>query len=168
MHPFEEVKGILCYRFEPVDEAALFPVSVSAISHFFLLHKIDIPGDDCCPAASPAPDHCYTQVWPMTGRLSSSVTSVQSPDNLGQISPLPSSITTISSLPWPASSLLISGIAFCLSPCYSLLFLSKVKMYFPQCKRLKLKFRIQRRCGMMLWLNCYVIYFIIPRVSCRE
>ena len=72
------------------------------------------------------------------------------------------------SLPWPASSLLISGIAFCLSPCYSLLFLSKVKMYFPQCKRLKLKFRIQRRCGMMLWLNCYVIYFIIPRVSCRE
>ena len=46
-HPFEEVRRILCYRLDPAEGAALFPVSVPGLSYFFLLHKIDIPGDDC-------------------------------------------------------------------------------------------------------------------------
>ena len=146
-HPFEEVRSILCYRLEPAEGAALFPVSVSGLSYFFLLHKIDIPGDDC-PVASPAADHCYSPAWPMTAELLTSVTSVQSPDNLGQISPLPSSITTISSQPLPFPSLALPSLrpsswypgllcfsshcsAFRLSPCYIIVsFSPKVKMYF--------------------------------------
>ena len=150
-HPFEEVRRILCYRLDPAEGAALFPVSVPGLSYFFLLHKIDIPGDDC-----PVSLTCTRSL------LQLSLTNDRRAPHLGHIRPvsrqsgsdLSSSLlhhnNIFPSLPWPASSLLISGIAFCLSPCYSLLFLSKVKMYFPQCKRLKLKFRIQRRCEMML------------------
>ena len=129
----------------------IFPVSVSAISYFFLLHKIDIPGDDC-PAASPVADHCYSPVWPMTGRLPSSVTSVQSPDNLGQIAPLPSfhhnNIFPAPSLPWYPALLYFSS--RCIpSVCLVSLLLSPLSLQGKnvfssmQCKRLKLKLRIE-------------------------